>query len=189
MMRSIDMKITALSKSININLVVTIVAGLLFLAIPSASTGILMITDNLLVRGALIAAVIGALYVDMFLAILVFLVVARIFLERNNRKLLEAKAVITNNSVRVDTILPDEKGEIADSEARVDRTVYSPEQATDSGLDFLSTDESGDNTFSPIGVNSINSKSVLQSTVEGSAAASRVFGDQIINPDISNNSA
>ena len=185
------MKISGIGKSINIDslMLAKVLFIVAFLMVPSVTTRMLMLSDNLLVRGALIAAVVGALYVDMFLAIIVFLVVARIFLERNNRKLLEAKAVITNNSVRTDTVLPDEKGEIEDSDARVDRTVYSPEQETAPGLDFLPIDESGDSTFSPMGADSINGKMVLQSTVEGSAAASRVFGDQVINPDISNNSA
>ena len=186
MPRTIDMRIAG--KSINTTLAATVIVAVLFLTVPYASKDLLMTTDNLLVRGLLVAAVIGSLYVDMLLALVVLLLVTRIFIERNNRKLLDAKAVITNNSVRKDIVLPDEVGEIQDIEARVDRQVYSPEEGLP-GLDFLPSDDQGDNNFTPLGADSINGKTVLQSTVEGSAAASAVFGDQHPNPEISNNSA
>jgi hypothetical protein len=184
------MKIRGIGKSLNIDIVLAmkILAAAAFLMVPYLSTNQLMISDNLLVRGILVAVILGAVYIDMILAILVFLVVARIFLERNNRKLLVAKAVITNNSVREDTVLPDETGDITNSEERVDRTVYSPEEAALPGLDFLPIEDLGENNFTPVGA-SINTKTVLQSTVEGSAAASRMFGEEVVSPDISNNSA
>ena len=147
-----------------------VLVGLLFLAVPYAPNGLILMSDNLIVRAVLIASCVGALYVDMLLGIFVFLFVARIFLERNNRKLLEAKAVINNNSLRV---------------------VYSP---VDTGQDaedyvsYLSNDDMGDSSFAPVDV-SIDGKSVLPTTVEGSAASSTVFGDTHPGEDISNNAA
>ena len=168
-----------------------VLVGLLFLAVPYAPNGLILMSDNLIVRAVLIASCVGALYVEMLLGIFVFLFVARIFLERNNRKLLEAKAVINNNSLRLDVVLPDGGGEIVNTEASVDRVVYSP---VDTGQDaedyvsYLSNDDMGDSSFAPVDV-SIDGKSVLPTTVEGSAASSTVFGDTHPGEDISNNAA
>jgi len=169
------------------NSIALAIVGLLFLIIPYAPNGLLLISDNLIVRALLIAACVGALYIDMLLGIFMFLYVARIFLERNNRKLLEAKAVINNNSPRLDVVLPESGGEIANTEAHVDRVVYSPEESEDY-VSYLSNDDMGDSSFSPVDA-SIDGKKVLPVTVEGTAASSTVFGDTHPTDEISNNAA
>lgn len=151
------------------------VVAVSFLAVPWTSNSILYATDNLVVRGLLIAACVGALYVDMFLGLLVFLLVARLFLERNNRKLSDAKAVIASTSApnKVDVTLPDTGGEIADTNAHVDRQVYSP---SGDELPYIPGDETGSDAFHAVD-SSLDEKRPLTGVPEGEAAADSVFSN------------
>lgn len=146
-----------------------------FLAVPWVSNSILYATDNLVVRGVLIAACVGSLYVDMFLGLLVFLLVTRLFLERNNRKLSEAKAVIASTSIqnKVDVTLPDRGGEIVETNAKVDRQVYS---LSGDELPYIPEDETGENSFHAVD-SSLDEKRPLTGVPEGEAAADSVFSN------------
>ena len=162
--------------------------GLLFVAIafimvPSAPNSALYMSDNLLIRGLLIASCVGALYVDMLFGLCVFLLVARIFLERNSRKIQDAKSLLeVADTPKNEVILPDVAGDIAETEAKVDRRVYSP---GGDELPYLPGEELGDNEFHSID-GSINQKGALAMTTEGAAAASSVFGD-VHPPEFNNN--
>ena len=149
------------------------IAAVVFLAVPSLTDGILYLTDNILVRGVLIAVCIAALQYDMLFGIFTFLVVTRIFLERNNRKIQDAKAVIVANAPKAEVVLADAGGEIADVEAKVDRQVYSP---PGDELPYIPTDDSGDNTFKPVDY-TLDEKRVLTGVPEGEVAARTVFSD------------
>ena len=167
-----------------------IVAALFFVVTPYAPNGLLLLADNIIIRTALILSCIGALYVDMLLGIFVFMCVGRIFLERNNRKLAEAKAIIQNNSLREDIVLPDNVGgEVVPVKgAVVDRTVHPDADSVEDYVSYLTHDDNGD-TFHAIPDSSIDGKRVIQTTVEGSEAAKKVFGDIHPEKDISDNSA
>jgi len=148
-------------------------AATVFLAVPLFPNSALYLTDNILVRGILIAACVGALYYDMLFGIFTFLVVARIFLERNNRKIQDAKAVIVANAPKAEVVLADAGGEIADTEAKVDRQVYSPQGDE---LPYLPTDDLGDDGFKPVDY-TLDEKRALTGMPEGEEAARTVFSD------------
>ena len=149
------------------------IAAAIFLAVPSFTNDMLYLTDNILVRGILIASCVGALYYNMLFGIFVFLVVARIFLERNSRKIQNAKAVIVANAPKEEVVLADAGGEIADIEAKVDRQVYSP---PGDELPYLPTDDIGDDGFKPVDY-TLDEKRALTSVPEGEEAARTVFSD------------
>lgn len=149
-------------------------AAILFLLVPVFPDSVLYLTDNLIIRGVLIAVCLLALQYDGLLAIVTFLVVARMFLERNSRKIRDAKAVINVNSPKEDVVLPEVDGEIAETEAKVDRTVYSPSYGDE--LPYIPNDEVGDNAFHSV-ENSIDEKRVPSIVAEGEVAAHEVFGD------------
>lgn len=161
--------------SLNQNIGLAIVA-VLFIIVPYFPNTVLYATDNLLIRGILIAACVGGLYYNMLFGILTFMLVGRIFLERNNKKINDAKVLI-NNSVKSgekqEVILPDQEGDIADTEARVDRQVYSP---GNDALAFIPNGDMGMDEFQPMDY-TLNEKKPLTGVVEGEAAASSVFGD------------
>ena len=149
------------------------IAAVGFLAVPSLTDGMLYLTDNILVRGVLIAACIAALQYDMLFGIFTFLVVTRIFLERNNRKIQDAKAVIVANAPKAEVVLADAGGDIADVEAKVDRKVHSP---LGGELAYMPTEDSGDNTFKPVDY-TLDEKKVLAGVPEGEVAARTVFSN------------
>ena len=152
------------------------IVAVLFLLVPQFSNTVLYATDNLLIRGILIAACVGGLYYNMLFGILTFMLVARIFLERNNRKIKDAKALINNavkNGGKQEVVLQDELGDIADTQANVDRQVYSP---GNDALAFIPNGDMGMDDFQPMDY-TLNEKKALTGVVEGEAAATSVFGD------------
>ena len=151
----------------------TAAAAALFIAVPSFTNDVLYLTDNILVRGILIASCLAALYYNMLFGIFVFLVIARIFLERNNRKIQDAKAVIVANAPKAEVVLPDAGGEIADIEAKVDRQVYSP---PGDELPYLPTDDIGDDSFKAVDY-TLDEKRALTSAPEGEEAGRTIFSD------------
>ena len=166
-------------------MIVLIAVALAFVLVPLYPDVMLYSTDNLIVRGGLIALCVGTLYYDMLLGIFVFLLVARMFLERNNRKLGRVKAHIAGAGAQEkheDNQLSGE-GEIKDTEAKVDRHVYSP---SNDEHPFMPGDELGDSAFHPVGGSSLDEKRPLTRVPEGEGAASSVFGD--VHPEVSTNS-
>jgi hypothetical protein len=112
----------------------------------------------------------------MLFGILTFMLVSRIFLERNNRKIKDAKAVINNavkNGAKQEVVLPDQGGDIADTEAHVDRQVHSP---GNDALAFIPNGDMGMDEFHPMDY-TLNEKKPLTGVIEGEAAATSVFGD------------
>uniref|UniRef100_A0A6C0IA19 Uncharacterized protein n=1 Tax=viral metagenome TaxID=1070528 RepID=A0A6C0IA19_9ZZZZ len=156
-----------------------IVAGLIaiaFLFVPMLPTSILYATDNLIVRFLLLASLLGSIYFSPLVSIVTFLLVARIFIERNNEKLHRAKAFV-NTSVPAGTNDPiiDSTGDIKDDQAHVDRTVHSDGHDE---LSYMPHDEIGSDEFGWNGSSSVGDyKHTLQGVTEGEQAANTVFTD------------
>jgi len=156
-----------------------IVAGLIaiaFLFVPVFPSSVINATDNIIIRFLLLIALLGSIYFSPFVSIITFLLVARIFIERNNEKLHRAKAFV-NTSLPAGTKDPviDGKGDIIDDQAHVDRTVHSDSYDE---LSYMPHDEIGSDEFGWNGSSSVGDyKHTLQGVTEGEQAANTVFTD------------
>jgi len=156
-----------------------IVAGLIaiaFLFVPVFPSSLINATDNLIIRFLLLVVLLGSIYFSPLVSILTFLLVARLFIERNNEKLYRAKAFV-NTSVPPGTNDPviDSTGDIIDDQAHVDRTVHSDSYDE---LSYIPNDEIGSDEFGWNGSSSVGDyKHALQGVTEGEQAANTIFTD------------
>ena len=163
-----------------------IVAGLLagtFLFVPAIPHDILYITDNLIMRFVLLVALIASIYFSPLVSILAFLLVTRIFLERNNLKLHQAKAFVNTPDALLEPTV-ESTGDIINEQAPVDRTVHSDSYDE---LSYIPNEEIGSDEFEWSGSAGVgNFKQPLQGITEGEQAANSVFAD--VRPENSTNS-
>lgn len=161
------------------------VAGLLagtFLFVPAIPHDILYITDNLIMRFVLLVALIASLYFSPLVSILAFLLVTRIFLERNNLKLHQAKAFVNTPDALLEPTV-ESTGDIIEPQVHVDRTVHSDGYDE---LSYIPTDEIGSDEYELSGSAGVEDfKHPLQGVTEGEQAANSVFAD--VRPENSTN--
>jgi hypothetical protein len=154
---------------------ILIVHVLLFLAIPYLPRKVLILTDNILVRLALLAILISAAYVGPIVAISTFIVIAFLFIERNKRKMhmLERKmAQSTPESPAIESI---ETPETAPAQPVFDTPVVESHA-------FMPQNDSGSDAFAPV-AESMNQKIPLPT--EGSNDGSQKAINQLfrwVNP-------
>jgi len=162
-----------------------VIAGLLaiaFLFVHAIPDDILYIIDNLVIRFILIVALIGSIYFSPLVSILAFLLITRIFLERNNLKIHQAKAFINTSDAPLEPVI-ESTGDIINDQAPVDRTVHSDSYDE---LSYIPNEEIGSDEFEWSGSSGVgNFKQHLQGVTEGEQAANSVFAD--VRPENSTN--
>lgn len=166
--------------------ILLVILTILFTTIPLLTDDILNLADNMIVRLALIFMLIGSFYYTKSPIVSIFslLVIGRIFIERNNRKLLSVKRIITSSKDEEKEIV-DEQGDIVDTNISINREVNGEIEA---GLDYFPTDGLNDEILeSSMFENSMNDKQVMEEAIRGEAAAQRMYGDVRPNSDISSN--
>lgn len=138
--------------------------GLVFFLIPYLPKGLLRITDTLLVRFALLVVVIAAVGLHPLVGILTFLVVANLFIQRNNVKIQTLTTAISNESSEspaVDSI-------VSPSTAPAQPPFQTPSEKS---VPFMPQEDSGENAFHAV-AESLNEKQVLPTeSVDGSDKA------------------
>lgn len=148
----------------------------LFFAIPYMPVSVLAVTDLVLVRLTLLLLLIAAAYIHPLIAIVVFVLVAFLFIERNKTKVHQLKNVMSQST-------PD--SEAIASIVTPDTAPRQPafEQPKMSSLHFMPENESGENTFRPVAP-SLNEKHPLPTeSADGSdKAIHQLF--EWVNPNL-----
>jgi hypothetical protein len=146
-----------MASALSLNRRESMLLGLHILAIfiiPHLPAEILLLTDNILVRIALVVAVIASAYTNAVLAIATFIVVALLFVERNKVKMRYLQNVmssqVTETSPAIESIqTPDTAPPQPPFETPVERSVP-----------FMPQADSGDDSFAPV-AQSLNEKTPL----------------------------
>lgn len=146
----------------------TMILGLHFLVIfliPYLPRSILILTDTLLVRIALLTGLISSAYMSPVNAIASFAVIAMLFVERNNIKMRHLERAMQQSGPDSPAIQSIETPETAPEQPPFD-------QPTVRGIPFMPQDDSGDNSFAPVS-ESMNQKFPLptESSQDGSETA------------------
>jgi hypothetical protein len=149
----------------------------LFFAVPFVPTSILMLSDTIIVRFILLVILIASVNVTPLVGILTFLVLAHLFIQRNQRKLQIFQTVPENENIAVESIQ-------TPSTAPPQPAFQRPSEKS---VQFMPQDDSGENAFHAV-AESLNEKEVLPTeTVDGSdKAIAQLF--RWVNPDIAQDS-
>lgn len=148
---------------------VLVLAGIA-LIIPALPTNSLMILDNIFFRLVTVLLVVYAIQMGPQIGLMVLLVVALLYLERNRRKISIAAARI-NAMDNNDGVAPQATVEQA-SKAQTTVPVRRFDEPEDLSLHFLPGDHMGSDEFHPVGGESLNDKIALDSAPLGEQAAS-----------------
>jgi hypothetical protein len=135
-----------------------------FFLVPYLSAEVLILTDNFLVRIALLVGLILVAYMNPILAIAAFVLLALLFIKRNKAKVQMLSSTLAYN------------GSPSEAVASIETPATAPEQPPfdmpkESSVPFMPSTESGDNSFYPVAP-SMNQKQPLPTeTVDGSEKA------------------
>jgi hypothetical protein len=158
----------------------TVILGLHFLAIfliPYLPRSILILTDTILVRIALLAGLISSAYISPVNAVASFVVIAMLFVERNNIKMRHLERAMQQSDPESPAIQS-----IVTPETAPEQPPF--EQPTVRGMPFMPQEDSGDDSFAPV-AESMNQKQPLPT--EGSNDGSEKAIEQLfswVNPDL-----
>ena len=155
---------------------VAILLVVFFFLIPYLPKSALFLTDNIVVRVVLLISLVAAANRSLPLGLLYFLVLANLFIERNSQKVKQ----LTNSLMSTMEEAPAIENIRTPPTAPVQPVFENPSSRT---IPFMPNQESGDNSFIPVG-ESINEKVVLPTeTVDGSdKAIKQLFG--WVNPTL-----
>jgi hypothetical protein len=140
-------------------------------AIPHLPRSVLILTDNILVRVALLAVLVQSAYINPLTGIASFIVLAFLFIERNRIKLRHFETVMSQSTMDSPAIQSIETPETAPEQPRFDTPIVESHP-------FMPQDDSGDDTFAPV-AESINAKQPLptEPSQDGSQKAiDQLFG-------------
>jgi hypothetical protein len=148
---------------------------LLFFLIPYLPRSVLILTDNILIRLALLAAIIAAAYVSPLVAVSTFIVIAFLFIERNKVKIHHLEKVMQQSTMDSPAIESIQTPETAPEQPAFDIPIVD-------SVPFMPQNDSGDDSFAPV-AETINEKVPLPT--EGSNDGSRKAINQLfswVNP-------
>ena len=133
--------------------------------VPYLPKSLLLMTDMLLVRLALLAFLIQAAYVSPIVGIAGFILLAFIFIQRNKAKMGYLEKVMSQSTMESPAIESIETPETAPEQPSFSRPVVESHQ-------FMPQDDSGDDSFAPV-AESLNTKQPLptEPSHEGSQKA------------------
>lgn len=158
----------------------TVLLGLHFLAIfliPYLPRSVLILTDNILVRLALLAGLVSSAYISPINAVATFVVIAMLFVERNNIKMRHLERAMQQSG-------PDSPAieSIQTPDTAPEQPAFT--QPTVRGIPFMPQADSGDDSFAPV-AESMNQKQPLPT--EGSNDGSEKAIEQLfswVKPDL-----
>lgn len=134
----------------------TMILGLHILAIfiiPHLPAQVLLLTDTILVRFLLLAAVLASAYTNAVLAIATFVVVALLFVERNKVKMRVLQTAMSQSTPDSPAIESIQTPETAPEQPPFEKPVSS-------SIPFMPQPDAGDDTFAPV-AESLNEKTPL----------------------------
>ncbi len=152
----------------------TMILGLHFLAIfliPYLPRSILILTDNIFVRVGLLAGLIRSAYISPVNAVASFVVIAMLFVERNNMKMRHLERAMQQSGPDSPAIQSIETPDTAPEQPPF-------EQPTIRGMPFMPQEDSGDDSFAPV-AESMNQKQPLPT--EGSNDGSEKAIEQLFS--------
>ena len=158
----------------------TVLLGLHFLAIfliPYLPRSVLILTDNILVRLALLAGLVSSAYVSPINAVATFVVIAMVFVERNNIKMRHLERAMQQSGPDSPAIESIQTPDTAPEQPAFQQPIVR-------GMPFMPQNDSGDDSFAPVS-ESMNQKQPLPT--EGSNDGSEKAIEQLfswVKPDL-----
>lgn len=158
----------------------TMLLGLHFLAIfliPYLPRSVLILTDNIFVRLALLAGLVSSAYVSPINAVASFVVIAMLFVERNNIKMRHLERAMQQSGPDSPAIESIQTPDTAPEQPSFQQPVIR-------GMPFMPQADSGDDSFAPV-AESMNQKQPLPT--EGSNDGSEKAIEQLfswVKPDL-----
>ena len=142
-----------------------------FCIVPYLPRSILLLTDTLIVRLALLAFLIQSAYINPLTGIASFILIAFIFIERNKAKMHHFEQVMSQSTMDSPAIQSIETPETAPEQPIFDTPIVESHP-------FMPQNDSGDDRFAPV-AESMNAKQPLptESSQDGSQKAiEQLFG-------------
>ncbi len=142
-----------------------------FFSIPYLPRSILLFTDSIVVRIALLAFLIQSAYVNPLTGSASFIVIAFLFIERNKAKMYHFEKVMSQSTMNSPAIQSIETPETAPEQPSFDTPIVESHP-------FMPQDDSGDDSFAPV-AESMNAKQPLptEPSQDGSQKAiDQLFG-------------
>jgi hypothetical protein len=124
-----------------------------FFIIPYLPRSILLLTDNIIVRLALLAFLIQSAYVNPLTGIASFILIAFLFIERNKAKMSHFEKVMSQSTMNSPAIQSIETPETAPEQPRFEVPIVESHP-------FMPQEDSGDDSFAPV-AESLNEKQPL----------------------------
>ena len=145
-----------------------------FLAVPSLAKSLGRTIDSLPMRFAAVILILAVLPYDRLVALGLFLVIAGLYIQRHHDEVLSVSGTSVNNkAIPVDAI---------QSPAAMKALHHGGHAAQSYDTDDFMPKNDEDNTFEPLGYNSIDEKHVLPTEQLGSRAQA-MFGEEMRNAE------
>jgi hypothetical protein len=144
-----------------------------FLAVPSLAKSLGRTIDSLPMRFAAVILILAVLPYDRLIALGLFLVIAGLYIQRHHDEVLSVSGTSVKTEFPVDAI---------QSPAAMKALHHGGHAAESYDTDDFMPKNDEDNTFEPLGYNSINEKHVLPTEQLGSRAQA-MFGEDMRNAE------